>query len=105
MVTPRRATKDRRLGIPEHRGKMRGYARNARMLLRGGAFQPAALAAVGFAVVAGAASLLPRASASTTTQTFTPVADAYVVSNRPTTNLGTTKALKVQDSPVNRAYL
>jgi chitodextrinase len=47
-----------------------------------------------------------RTAAQTVTQTFAPVADAYVSSSRPTQNYGSANRLKVdQDSPVLTAYL
>ena len=49
--------------------------------------------------------LLAGASAGTTTQTFTAVADSYVSQKFPTANYGTKTALRVGDSPLQRAYV
>jgi hypothetical protein len=57
-----------------------------------------------FAAIA-AGTLLQGAGATITTQTFAPVADAYVNQNKPSTNFGTNPKLKVQASPTLRSYL
>ena len=43
--------------------------------------------------------------ASAATQTFTPVADAYVRSDQPSSNFGASTVLQVDSSPVRRSYL
>jgi hypothetical protein len=47
----------------------------------------------------------PPASAGTATVTFTPVADAYVISTSASTNYGTGTTLRVDGSPVTNSYL
>ncbi len=44
-------------------------------------------------------------SAQTSTKTIVPSADAYVISNHPSTNYGTKTNLRVDNSPVTRSYL
>ena len=61
-------------------------------------------------LVAGAALLLPvgggpAAAVDPVTQTFTPVADAHVRSDRSGSNFGTSNVLQVDNSPVRRSYL
>jgi acid phosphatase type 7 len=63
-------------------------------------------------VVPAAAALLTvsvsgvqPADASTSTSTFTAVADSYVVQQKPTANFGTQKQLKLQGSPITRSYV
>jgi hypothetical protein len=43
--------------------------------------------------------------ASAATQTFTPVADAYVRSDAPSSNFGASTVLQVDSSPIRRSYL
>ena len=47
----------------------------------------------------------PTGIASTNTYTFTPIADSYVLSTYPDTNYGSSVQLRVDGSPIVRAYL
>ena len=47
----------------------------------------------------------PPTSAANPTQTVTATSDAYVAASRPSTNYGTSTALRIDGSPVQRAYL
>jgi hypothetical protein len=53
------------------------------------------------------ASILPgqMAKAASTTFTFTPVADAYVISTSASTNYGNTTIIRLDNSPITRSYL
>lgn len=42
---------------------------------------------------------------ATTSFTFTPVADAYVIASSPDTNSGTSTSLRVDNSPITRSYI
>jgi hypothetical protein len=58
-------------------------------------------------VIALLASILPgqMAKAATTTFTFKPVADAYVISTSASTNYGKTTNIRIDNSPITRSYL
>jgi hypothetical protein len=58
-------------------------------------------------VIAFLASILPgqMAKAATTTLTFKPVADAYVISTSASTNYGKATIIRVDNSPITRSYL
>jgi len=51
------------------------------------------------------ASVTTPAEGGGTTLTFSPVADAYVRSDQPTTNFGTSTSLRIDSSPAIRSYL
>src|ERR687883_229408 len=53
----------------------------------------------------GHAPIPPAAAVATVSQTFTPVADAYVSSAKPSSNYGTSPKLKADASPVVTTYL
>src|SRR5438046_1965908 len=57
------------------------------------------------ALVVVSSSGVQPADASTSTATFTAVADSYVVQQKPTTNFGTQKQLKLQGAPITRSYV
>ena len=67
------------------------------------------LAVCGFIVlgslVPGSARPDPAAAIVTASQTFTPIADAYVSASKPSTNFGTSTKLRADGSPIQRAYL
>ena len=64
-------------------------------------------AAIFLTVIALLVSILPgqMAKAATTTLTFKPVADAYVISTSASTNYGKTTNIRVDNSPITRSYL
>ena len=68
--------------------------------------RPISLSALAF-LLATAAVAVPLGGASTpaTALTFTPIADAYVTSQKPYTNYGASTKLRVASSPVQRTYL
>jgi hypothetical protein len=70
-----------------------------RTYLRFGAQRMLAAAAI------AVGSSLQDANATLTTQTFAPIADAYVNATSPNTNYGTNTKLKVQGVPTLRSYL
>jgi hypothetical protein len=83
-------------GTPPHRGTTPSNDDGRR-----GRFVRVAAAVLVCCLAAGSAS----ATASAATQTFSPVADAYVSGASPTTNFGTMTTLKVDASPVVRSFL
>ena len=71
------------------------------------AFAVLAVACAVAAAVTGAGSAVARGQSAVAlaTQTLIPVADAYVDASNPSTNYGTSLALRVDGSPVVRSYL
>src|SRR5919202_2159661 len=66
--------------------------------------RPRVAAFVALAALATSA-FLTGASATVTTQTFTTVADTWVAQDQTRTNFGTDTKLKIDASPIQRAYL
>jgi fibronectin type 3 domain-containing protein len=79
--------------------RSRRRSRTLRFVAVRGVVLASAIAAV---VTAGS---VEGARATITTQTFGAVADSFVAENHPNTNYGTNTKLKVEASPIQRAYL
>jgi YD repeat-containing protein len=86
--------------------RLSGRARRRHHATRGHAAHRASLSGSTLVVIT-AETTTPQTSSSTTSATsiFTPVADAYVISNRKKSNYGTAVELRASSSPTARSYV